>query len=272
MSATPGRPIITLLTDFGPGSYVASVKGVLLSLAPASTIVDITHEVAPGAIGSAGFLLRHTATHFPPGTVHVCVVDPGVGTERMPLIVQANGATFVGPDNGIFHEVMRRWSDGRAYRVDTGPWLPDSVCPTFHGRDLFAPVAGRIARGEPVSGFGTEVDPGRLAPSPIPPPRKRGSRITGQVVWVDTFGNLITNIERRDVEKWSEGGTYRVHIGWEVIEKEIRTFQDVERGSLAHLYGSWETVEVVVSEGSAAERLGVAAGETIRLERTCDGE
>lgn len=266
MSAPALRPVITLLTDFGEGSYVASMKGVLLSFTPDATIVDITHHVPPGAVGSAGFLLRHTAEHFPAGTVHICVVDPGVGTERLPLIVEANGTVFVGPDNGIFHEVIRAADDARAYRINEGAWLPGKICPTFHGRDLFAPVAGRLAGGDSPARLGSPVELDRLVPSPLRAPRKERETFSGEVVWVDQFGNLITNLEKGAIEEWSNGRAHRLIAGSESIGAPITTFQDGERGRPASLYGSWETLEIVIPEGNAAEQLGMKAGETIRLE------
>jgi len=268
MRTPGGRPIITLLTDFGEGSYVASVKGVLLAHAPEASLVDITHGVPAGAIGSAGYLIRETAAYFPKGTVHLCVVDPGVGTDRLPLIVCADGSCFVGPDNGLFHEVIRRADgDAMAYRIEEGPWLPEPRCPTFHGRDLFAPVAGLLALGESVATMGSPLEADSLVPSPIPPPERKANLFSGQVVWVDGFGNLITNLPESDVTAWSDGAPFRALVGDVRIERRIGTFRDGESGTVALLFGSWSTLEIVVSEGSAAGRLGVKAGEPVYLER-----
>jgi hypothetical protein len=258
--------VITLLTDFGEGSYVPTVKGVLLGLAPEAVLVDITHSVPPGGIGAAGHLLRHTAPFFPRGTIHLAVVDPAVGTDRLALLIGSGGSFFVGPDNGLFGEVLRG-REGRAWTIEQGPWMPPRVCPTFHGRDLFAHVAGRLARGEKPEVFGSPVDIDQLIPSPIQPPRRTKERFTGEVVWVDRFGNLITNLERAGVEEWAGGVPFRARVGGTAIDTRVHTFLEAKPGSLVVLFGSWETLEVAVAMGNASRRLGVANGEPVNLER-----
>ncbi len=264
-----GRRVISLLTDFGEGSYVPSVKGVLLGLAPDAMLVDITHIVPPGAIGAAAHLLRHTACFFPPGTVHLAVVDPAVGTDRLALIVEAEGSFFVGPDNGLFGEVLRG-REGKAWTIEQGDWMPPRVCPTFHGRDLFAHVAGRLARGEDPGAFGSPVAVGDLTGCPIGPPRVETNKIIGEVVWVDRFGNLITNLGRGAVEAWAAASSYRARVGGTTIDARVHTFLEAKPGSLVVLFGSWDTVEVAVAMGNASRRLGVANGEPVSLERIHD--
>lgn len=261
------RPIITLLTDFGSGSYVPSVKGVLLGLAPEARLVDISHDIDPGAAGAGGYLLSRIAPWFPPGTVHLAVVDPGVGTERKGLVVEADGAFYVGPDNGLLGMVIQRAARARTWRIEAGEWTPERVCPTFHGRDLFAPVAGRIARGEKPDRFGPPLRRDELVPFPIRPPRAEGERLFGEVVWIDRFGNLITNLERCEVEEWAGDAPYRTVVGGTSIDTRVHTFQEANTGDLIVLQGSWETLEVAVTSGNAARRLGVAAGEPVRLEK-----
>lgn len=261
------RPIVTLLTDFGEGSYVASVKGVLLSITRSVQIVDITHSLMMGDVGPAGCVLANTSRYFPEGTIHLAVVDPGVGMDRMPLIVRADAHYYVGPDNGLFGEVLRTATEVNAYHVREEKWLHEAISPTFHGRDLFAPVAARLAGGADPSELGDEIATAELIPSPIPLPIRTKTDLTGQVVWADSFGNLMTNLTEEMVNQWSEGDDYQVVVGWERIRTKIRTFQDTSKGSLAFLFGSWNTLEVVVSEGSAATRLGVSIGEPVRLER-----
>ena len=261
------RPIITLLTDFGEGSYVPSVKGVLLGLAPEARIVDISHDIEPGSAGTGGFLLSRTAPWFPPGTIHLAVVDPGVGTDRIGLIVEADDSVFIGPDNGVLGLVVEQAERIRAFRIEKGDWTPERVCPTFHGRDLFAPAAGRIARGEPMERFGSPIDPETLVPFPIRPPLAEGDRLIGEVVWVDRFGNLITNLERCAVEEWASGDPFRAVVGGTSIDTRVHVFLEADAGDLVVLHGSWETLEVAVVSGNAAKRLGVAAGEPVRLEK-----
>lgn len=262
-----GRPIVTLLTDFGEGSYVASVKGVLLSITRSIQIVDITHSLMMGDVGPAGYVLSHTSRYFPAGTIHLAVVDPGVGMDRMPLIVRADGHYYVGPDNGLFGEVLRTAVEVNAFHVREEKCLSERISPTFHGRDLFAPVAARLAGDVDPNALGDTIATADLIPSPIPTPIRTRNDLTGQVVWVDSFGNLMTNLTEDMVKEWSGNDAYRVVIGWEQIHDLIRTFQDTHQGNLACLFGSWSTLEVVVSEGSAATRLGVSIGEPVRLER-----
>lgn len=262
-----GTKIITLLTDFGEGSYVPSVKGVMLSIAPDANLVDIMHSVPPAEIGPASHLLAHTVPYFPEGTVHYAVVDPGVGTDRLAVIVEAGGAFFVGPDNGLFGEAIRRRGGGRAWQIEAGPWMPSRISPTFHGRDIFAPVAARLALGQRPEKFGSPVGTDALVPSPIRPPRRSSLRLSGEVVWVDRFGNLITNIERTEVDEWAGGEPFRALVGGTWIDTWVHTFLEAKPGSLVVLYGSWETLEISVAAGSASRRLGVATGEPVHLEK-----
>ncbi|NNE10260.1 MAG: SAM-dependent chlorinase/fluorinase [Gemmatimonadetes bacterium] len=265
------RPIVTLLTDFGEGSYVASVKGVLLSITRSIQIVDITHSLMMGDVGPAGYVLSNTSRYFPPGTIHLAVVDPGVGMDRLPLIVRADGHYYVGPDNGLFGDVLRTAVEVNAFHVREEKWLAERISPTFHGRDLFAPVAARLAGGVDPGDLGDEIATADLIPSPIPTPIRTRDELTGQVVWADSFGNLMTNLTQGMVEEWCGDDPYQVVLGWERIRNRIRTFQDTSKGNLAFLFGSWNTLEVVVSEGSAATRLGVSIGEPVRLERVVAG-
>jgi len=264
------RPIISLLTDFGDGSYVPSVKGVLLRLVPETTIVDIAHNVPPCEAGPAAYLIRHTFPFFPAGTIHMTIVDPGVGTDRLGLIVRASGSSFVGPDNGVFGEILRAFEDARAWQIESGPWMPERIAPTFHGRDLFAYVAAGLARGDDPSRFGSPLEIDALVPTPIAPPRVSTRRLSGEVVWVDRFGNLITNIGRTDIEAWAGDEPYRALVGGMWIDTRVHTFLEASRGSLVVLFGSWETLEVVVAAGNASDRLGVSMGEPVHLERIHD--
>jgi len=259
--------VITLLSDFGEGTYVPSVKGVLLSIAPDVAIVDVTHDIPAGAIGTASHMLANIAPYFPPGTVHFAVIDPGVGTGRLALIVEAGGSFFVGPDNGLFGEVLQRHADGRAWKIEEGPWMPPAVSPTFHGRDIFAHVSGRLAVGEPPARLGTPIATETLVPSPIELPRRTGRRLIGEVIWGDRVGNLITNLDKELVDAWSDKRPFRALAGGTWIDTRVHTFLEAKEGSLVVLFGSWETVEIAVSSGSASRRLGVSTGEPVQLER-----
>ena len=180
--------IITLLTDFGTAdNYVAEVKGVLLSRAPAATLVDVSHDVPPGSVRAAQYLLSRVWPRFPAGTVHLVVVDPGVGTDRRALAAQAGGHRFVGPDNGLFTSLPE---DARFVSL---PILRDAS-PTFHARDVFAPAAARLAAGARLDELGTAVSD--VVRAPLAAPRVSETAVVGEVIYVDRFGTLISNIPR----------------------------------------------------------------------------
>jgi S-adenosylmethionine hydrolase len=246
--------IITLLTDYGTSdSYVGEVKGVLLSLAPGATLVDLTHEIAPGDVAAAGYILARAWHRFPAGTVHLAVVDPGVGTARAALALRAREHCFVGPDNGIFGGVLRG-AEVEAVQLA----VPPSASATFHGRDLFAPAAALLARGEPLDRLGQRyvAIPRRLSGAA---PHYEGKVVMGEVIYVDHYGNLVTNLTPEFVP------SYAVLEAESLVIGPIRsTFGDVPPGGLLAYFGSGGTVEVAVRDGSAARRLGLGVGGRVR--------
>ena len=195
--ASPRRPVsvITLLTDFGVADYfVGSVKGVILSLNPQARIVDLTHEIPAQDIEAAAFTLLAAYKSFPKGTVHVAVVDPGVGSTRRGIAVVAADQFFVGPDNGIFSYIYERESKFSVYELSNEEFFREPVSPTFHGRDIFAPVAAALSNGVKPAKLGPRVtDPVKLAPLT---PEVRDSRILARIIHIDRFGNCVTNITR----------------------------------------------------------------------------
>ena len=242
--------IITLLTDFGlTDSYVAEVKGVLLSRAPGAVLVDVTHQVSPGDLRAEQFLLARAWHRFPPGTVHLAVVDPGVGTARRALAASAGGHWFVAPDNGLLSFL-------RSPRFVSLP-IPSDAAPTFHARDVFAPAAAALANGARIEDLGSPVtDPNH---APLPAPRGDGIGVVGEVLYVDRFGTLISNIPGPEVEPG-----VRIRVAGTDVGALRRTFGDVERGTLVALVGSGGTVEIAVRDGSAARLLGVGVGAEVR--------
>jgi len=246
--------IVTLLTDFGTAdSYVGEVKGVLLSLAPGVTVVDLSHAIPPGDVVAGAYVLERCWPRFPVGSIHLAVVDPGVGTPRAALVIRAGGHFFVGPDNGLLGGVSRR--DDLA--VVTLP-VPTGASATFHGRDLFAPAAAALARGEPMESLGVP-HPDLLHRLTSTAPHHEGKIVVGQVIHVDRFGNLVTNL------------TPDLVPGYAVLEADslpigplCSTFGDVEPGSLVAYLGSGGTIEIGVRDGSAARRLGLGVGGKVR--------
>lgn len=246
-----GAVVITLLTDFGTtDSYVAEIKGVLLGRVPGVTLVDLTHDVPPGDIATARYLLGRTWHRFPPSSVHLAIVDPGVGSDRRALAMSARNHAFVAPDNGLLTPVL----DGA--EVVALP-IPSDAAPTFHGRDVFAPAAAALAAGVSLGSLGTPVpDPIVL---PTSPPTARDGALLGTVIHVDRFGTLVTDLPGGAAE---EGVLV-------VADRRIgpvrRTFADVPVGSVVALRGSGGTVEIAVRDGSAMAVLGAGRGTPVRL-------
>lgn len=246
--------LITLLTDFGTSdSYVAEVKGALLTAAPDAALVDVTHAVPPGDVRAAAYLLSRVWHRFPAGTVHLAVVDPGVGTDRAALALSAGGHHFVGPDNGLFTAVLR---DTEVQIVSLS--TPSEASATFHGRDLFAPAAAALAAGAALSQLGEPFAgmPARLA---FVEPRHEGKSVVGQVVYVDRFGTLVTNLAPELVPPYAVIEVEGLEVG-----PLRRTFGDVPTGGLVAYLGSGGQVEIAVRDGSAARRLGMGVGGRIR--------
>jgi S-adenosylmethionine hydrolase len=247
-------PVITLLTDFGTtDSYVGEVKGTLARLAPAASLVDISHDIPPGDVRAGAFVLSRVWARFPSGTVHLVVVDPGVGTSRAALAGQCEGHWFVGPDNGVLTPFLRQ--EVAVVELPT----PVGASPTFHARDLFAPAAAALAQGAALDSLGPRLP---RAPTllPIPAPHHEAKSLVGEVLYVDRFGNLISNIPG---ERVPEAGTIEVE-GMDLGTLH-RTFGDVPSGALLAYVGSGGTVEIAVRDGSAARRLGMGVGGRIRI-------
>jgi S-adenosyl-L-methionine hydrolase (adenosine-forming) len=242
--------IVSLLSDFGLSDpYVGVMKARVLAHAPAAPLVDLTHAVAPGDVRVGAFLLAQAAPWFPDGAVHLAVVDPGVGTSRRAVAVQAGGAFFVGPDNGLLTLALA----GRRVRRAVVLTIPPRASPTFHGRDVFAPAAGQLAAGAALESLGRPA--GRLVTLDWPRPRRRGATTAGEIVHVDRFGNLVTNLRTVDGGELSAGDFRTRRIS--------RTYGDVAPGQPLALRGSHGFIEVAVRDGSAAEVLGVTRGDKI---------
>ncbi len=262
--------IITLLTDFGTqDTYVGVMKGVIASLCPDATVIDLTHAVPPQDIATGAFLLDVSVDYFPEGTIHVAVVDPGVGTARKPIGLRTAKAFFVGPDNGIFTLVLQRQKLLQAVCLENPRYHLPSISATFHGRDIFAPVAAHIACGVALEELGTPLT--RLQRLPLPRIRVDWLGIRATVVHIDHFGNAMTNLTRTDYEAW--------RARWDVKEPVVqimtsstqlpicRTYGDVPRGQPVALFGSSERLEVAVHGGNAAQVLNLRRGDAIRVLR-----
>lgn len=247
-------PIITLTTDFGTSDgYVASVKGVMLGLAPGTTIIDVTHDIPPQDIQHAAFVLWQTLPWFPAGTIHVAVVDPGVGTARRILAARCRDQVVLAPDNGLLSFVLDEWPPTEIHSVTSEQFLLPRQSDTFHGRDVFAPVAAHVANGLSISKLGAEIGSWQRLPVPLRAEQSDGE-LAGSVVHVDHYGNLVTNIRHDQLDEKS----YRqmlIMVGNQTIRGIGRTFADAAPGELVAYCGSTGLLEVAVNGGSAARVL-----------------
>lgn len=262
----PWQPsgIITLLTDFGlSDNYVGQVKGVILSLAPQARLVDLTHEIPPQDVLEGGFQLATAWEAFPPGTVHLAVVDPGVGTERRPVVCLAGGHCFVMPDNGLGTLVFQQYPPEVAVVLDRPEFLRHPVSRTFHGRDLFGPVAARLALGRAPTELGSPIRPDTLVRLNVEPVRQLGDRTTGPVLSIDRFGNCRTLIRPEHLPAPPERVVVR--CGGARIRGIVRAFGDVPPGRTLALFGSHGGLEIAVREGSAAHAWEIARGSVVEL-------
>lgn len=250
--------ILTLLTDFGTRDYyVAAVKGTVLRLAPGALPVDLTHDVAPGEVAEAAFLLAAAAPTFPPGTVHLAVVDPGVGSERRILVAERGEHLFVAPDNGLLTPLLagaRLWAVERDDLYLPGPGA------TFHGRDRFAPVAAFLLAEGPPAELGAEIDdPVRLTAAP---PARHSDRLLGRVVHVDRFGNLVTDIPAT----WLGDRPHETRVGRHSTRRTASHYAELDPGEVAVLPGSLGTLELSLNGQDLARSWGVSRGEEVIVE------
>jgi S-adenosylmethionine hydrolase len=262
------QALITLLTDFGTSDhFVAAMKGVILSINPQATIVDITHETPPQDVAGAAFTLFAAYDSFPKGTVHVAVVDPGVGSSRRPILGLAGDHYFVGPDNGIFSYVFARERDVSVLHLDRDSYFRHPLSATFHGRDLFAPVAAALSNGVQPRHLGSEISDPVLLPSSVPQREGQG-RFRGNVLHIDRFGNCITNFTPQDLPASWRDQRFNLLIRRKVIKTLRRYFAEGSDHSAEPfaIWGSAGFLEIAVLNSSAAELLNIERGQEVLLE------
>ena len=258
--------IVAIITDFGlRDGYVGAMKGVMLGIDPGLRLVDVSHRIERHDIVSAALMLGHLVSYFPKGTVHLAVVDPGVGSERRALAAETEDFFFVGPDNGLFTVALQRYPPLKVVAIEPSDYLPARRSDTFHGRDVFAPVAAHCAAGVPLKRFGRPADGIRTID--IPASRRDGGTLQGQIIAVDHFGNLVTNISRDDLEAFSEGAKVVVRAGKAVISGLSRSYLPAGRGRPLAIMNSWDHLEVAVSGGDARKELGLERGQAVTVEK-----
>ncbi len=258
--------VITLLTDFGiTDEYVGVLKGVICGINPGALVIDVTHGIAPRNVAAAAFTLKAAYRYFPQGTIHVAVVDPGVGTERDIVAVHCQGHLFLAPDNGLLAPILAEHAPVEGYRVENRGWFRHPVSSTFHGRDVFAPVAAHLSRGLPLKALGRPLKLHTLQPLDVQEPRFDPSGVLeGQIVGVDQFGNLITNISR---EHLSALGTGKLDIllGDRTITAMTRTYAQGRAGEILALIGSRDCLEIAINGDSASDALNLTHGAAVRI-------
>lgn len=259
-----GEGVITLLSDFGlQDPYVGIMKGVMLGIAPKATLVDLTHGVPPQDVAVGAYQLSTAWPYFPEGSVHMAVVDPGVGGERGVIIVEGGGHYFVGPDNGLL-ECALALPDRQVYLVGESPYLPKAASHTFHGRDVFSPLAAQLRAGVAPGTLGVPwAEPTRLEQAVV---KEEGSALVGVVLAIDAFGNLITNIEGARLAGLDDGRCTISLMKGPAIQGLSRTYIDVPEGAPLALVGSTGRLEISCRGGSAQAHFQASLGDWIRVE------
>jgi S-adenosylmethionine hydrolase len=257
------KPVITLTTDFGHvDGYVGIMKGVILDICPEAVLVDITHEICPHSVHEAAYVLHTAAPYFPPGTVHLVVVDPGVGGARQPIVVQTQRFCYVAPDNGVLTMALAQDPGQLTIHLTEPRFRLPRISTTFHGRDIFAPAAAHLANGIDPREMGSPIPLSDLVTLPFRQPKPQANETwQAEILHIDQFGNLITNlqIEISDVP-------ISIPIGQERITGLKRTFADVEPGELVAYVGSSGYLEIAVREGNAAAQLNLGVGDPVYVE------
>jgi S-adenosyl-L-methionine hydrolase (adenosine-forming) len=258
------KPVITLLTDFGiRDHYVAAMKGVILTINPRCSLIDITHQVNPHHIEEAAFILAHASSFFPRGTIHLCVVDPGVGGPRRPILMVTSNYFFVGPDNGLFTYITRKEKVRKCVVLTNQKYFLKHISTTFHGRDLFAPVAAHLSLGAKPEIFGYETSSWEELRFPEPKGRKR--ELLGEIIYIDAFGNLITNIDKQSLLHFTKNHLFSVGVDKKEISGLKKGYWEGRNGELMALFGSSGFLEVSVREGNAQKSLKAKKGDRIEV-------
>ena len=261
--------IITLTTDFGTSdAYVGVMKGVILGINPSVQIVDITHAVPPQDIHEAAFLIHAAHRYFPEGTIHTVVVDPGVGSDRRAIVCQTDRASFVCPDNGILTYLLQEIENGgepptRVVEIQNKDYFLPAVSNTFHGRDIFAPVAAHLSLGVPLDDIGPLAH--NLIRFPMPPITISEDKLVGEIIKIDSFGNAITNISETTLARLKSTPNYEITIGSTRLRRINRAYAESEVGAPLAIVGSFGMLEIAVNGGSAEKVLALKRGDAVVL-------
>ncbi len=253
--------VIAMTTDFGlKDAFVGIMKGVILRINPAAVIVDVTHGIPQGDIDAAAFALDQACAFFPPETIHLVVVDPGVGSDRRILLVKAGDNFFIAPDNGVLKYVFARNADAQVLALSNRYYFLPHTSLTFHGRDIMAPVAAHLSLGVPFVDFGSRIDD--FERGEISWPQRSGNKISGEIIYIDHFGNCISNITKRELA----GRLIReITVKGFAFEALSRSYSEKEKGEPLAIISSHDHLEIAVRDGSAAARLDLQKGEIVEV-------
>ena len=258
------RPVVAFLSDFGTRDhYAGAMKAVVLSVCADATLVDIGHDIPAHDVLAGALELAACYRYFPVGTIFLVVVDPGVGSARRGMAAECGDYKFVAPDNGVLSAVFRELPPKKVVELTERKYARPTVSRTFEGRDRFAPAAGWLAKGISLVSLGRSITNFQILdlPRPLVAPRE----ITGEVVRVDRFGNLITNIDRRTLEQFSGGGAIAISAGGRDIARVVATYAEAPAGELCALFGSTDHLEIAVNAGDASRALGLARGAGVQV-------
>jgi S-adenosyl-L-methionine hydrolase (adenosine-forming) len=255
--------VVTLTTDFGYKDPFASImKGVIAGINPLARVIDLSHGIAPQDVMGAALILRFSVNDFPRGSIHVAVVDPGVGSARRPLLIESGGNYFIGPDNGVLSLALADDPPDRIIHLSNAAYHRHPPSPTFHGRDIFAPVAAHLSLGTDPRAFGEPVQD--FARSAWPGITKSPTGLIGEIVYIDGFGNLFTNITKRELEALSHHNL-AISVGDVVIQGLVTNYAAGRIGSAVALINSWGLLEIAVYQGNAQQRCGAWIGDKIQI-------
>jgi hypothetical protein len=261
------RPIIALLTDFGTRDhYAGTMKAVILGICPEATLVDITHDIPAHDLLTAALELAASYKYFPSGTVFLVVVDPGVGSARRGIALDTGDYRFVAPDNGVLTAVLKETPARRAVELTERRYARATVSRTFEGRDRFAPAAGWLAKGIELPALGRSA--GAIHQIAIPEPQVSGDMLTGEVLRVDRFGNLVTNIDRRLFDKFAHADGIEISAATHTIARVVATYAEAGANEVCALFGSTDHLEIAVNAGNASDVLHLTRGAPVTIRRT----
>jgi S-adenosylmethionine hydrolase len=256
--------IITLTTDFGTTDiFVGVMKGVILSINPEAKIIDISHNIEPQDVHVGAFLLSSAYRYFPTGTIHVGVIDPGVGSARRAIAVKTERYYFVVPDNGLLSYVLHQEKVRRVVNLTNPKYYLPQVSDTFHGRDIFAPIAAHISCGIPMNSLGEQI--ADITQIPISTPDTSEPEIIGHILYIDRFGNLITNISQESFELVKKNRNFVIFVKDRKIQRLCRAYAESSVGELLGIFSSFGNLEIAINEGNAAETLGIKRGDSIKI-------